>query len=108
MRRRWPRKNAKYGAVRTNGFASKREAAHYQKLKLLEQAGEIRDLQQQVRFNLVVNDKKICAYVADFTYRLKDGKAVIDETKGYKTDVFKLKWKLLQALHGDEFIYVLS
>lgn len=101
-------RRSKYGAVRVGPFASKREAQHFAKLKMLEQSGNIKNLQQQVRFNLQVNDQKICTYVADFVYEMPDGKIVIDETKGFKTDVFKLKWKLLQAIHGNNFLYVLS
>ena len=105
---RYPTTLAKYRAVKTNGFASKREAAHWEELRLREQAGEITELKKQVRFDLIVNGIKICSYVADFTYQLKDGTKVIDETKGYHTDVFRLKWKLLQALYGGEYTYVLS
>lgn len=100
---------SKYKNVKQNGFHSKREAKRYTDLCFLKGAGEIvSEIEKQKRFDLVVNGKKVCAYYADFVYTRKDGKVVIDDAKGYQTDVFRLKWKLLQAIHGDAFVYVLS
>ena len=109
MRRgRYPKTFSKYGNIKTVGFHSKREAQHYWKLAALQAAGQISNLKKQVRFDLVVNGEKICSYYADFTYSLPDGSKVIDEVKGFRTDVFRVKWKLLQALYGKEYLYVLN
>lgn len=101
---------SKYRAVKVvvNGvrFDSKKEARRWQELQLLEAAGKISDLQRQVNFPLSVNCKKICTYRADFTYRQGD-RAVVEDAKGYQTDVFKIKWKLLQLLYPDRS-FVLS
>jgi len=67
-------KKPKYGNIKTviDGFTfdSKREATRYQELKLLEKAGEIRELELQPKYTLVPKTKKRRAvtYTADFRY----------------------------------------
>lgn len=78
-------------------FDSKREAARYTELKLLEKAGELKELKLQVPFCLFVNNFKICTYKADFVYEA-DGKKVVEDVKGFKTPVYRLKKKLFEAL----------
>ena len=101
----------KYGnqPVEVDGirFDSKREAARWGILRLMEQAGEIRDLQRQVRFPLEVNGVKVTTYVADFTYRdpklpLERGSFVVEDAKGCRTREYLLKRKLMKAIHGVE------
>ena len=97
----------KYGAKKTEVdgivFASKAEAKRYAELKLLERAKLIRDLKVQPRFPLVVNEVLVCTYVADFSYVLPDTeKTVVEDVKSKATitDVYRVKVKLLAALHG--------
>tara|TARA_R110000787_G_scaffold217305_1_gene326148 strand:- start:226 stop:546 length:321 start_codon:yes stop_codon:yes gene_type:complete len=96
-------KRHKYNAVKTTldgiTFASKAEAKRYAELKLLAEAGLIANLSLQPRFNCVVNEHKICTYVADFLY-LESGKQVVEDVKGVKTPVYKLKKKLVEAIHN--------
>lgn len=96
---------AKYNNVKTvvDGitFDSKREAFYYQYYRNLEKNGTIQNLLLQVPFHVVVNGKKICKYLADFTYNDEFGYHVID-VKGVITPVFKLKKKLVEALHNIE------
>lgn len=80
-------------------FHSKREATRHADLVLLEKAGEISDLQRQVKFRLVVNEIAICSYIADFTYQ-QAGKLIVEDSKGFKTEGYKLKAKLMLACHG--------
>ena len=99
----------KYKAIKTlfDGvvFDSKLEAGEYEDLKLLQAAGEISDLDIQHDLVLKVNDKQVCIYIADFFYfDVKEKKWVVSDAKGILTDVFKLKWKLAQALYP-EYIY---
>jgi hypothetical protein len=98
------RRPHKYHAVPTvvDGirFASKAEAKRYRDLKLLQHAGEIEDLQLQPRWPCVVNDIKVCTYVADFKYWCTlQGCEIIEDVKGMPTPVYKLKKKLVEALH---------
>lgn len=86
-------------------FDSKREARRYQDLKLLVLAGEISDLcaeKLELRFDLSVNGMKICTYEADFRYKDKDENVVVEDSKGVRTPVYRLKKKLMKALLGIE------
>ena len=87
--------------VKVNGieFDSRLEANRYCQLKILERAKEIKDLRRQVEFVLQPsyrkNNKTIRAikYVADFVYYdLREGKTIIEDTKGY----YKLKKKMFE------------
>ena len=81
-------------------FPSIREAKRYGELKLLLQSGEIRGLVLQPRYRLRIQKKLVCTYVADFSYTDKDGKVVVEDCKGFKTSVYKLKKKLIEAIEG--------
>jgi hypothetical protein len=98
------KKPPKYGNRKTERdgvtYDSKGEADRAAVLEVLEMAGRISGLTKQFRIPLLVGDKKVCTYVADFKYE-QDGKVVIEDFKGFETDTFKLKWKLLQALHPE-------
>jgi uncharacterized protein DUF1064 len=93
-------------------FSSKKEAKRYKDLKLLQAAGEIRGLTLQETFVIKVNGVKICSYRCDFQYEEKDLQheeigeifwvLVVEDCKGYRTPVYRIKKKLLQAVHGIE------
>jgi hypothetical protein len=101
---KWPRKS-KYNAKKTveDGikFDSKKEAQHYLHLKGRLQRGEIRDLERQVAFQFDIEGVKIFKYVCDFTYEEKQADGtwleVIVDVKGVKTDVYRLKKKIIEA-----------
>lgn len=78
-------------------FASKGEARRYRELLLLQSAGEISGLALQVKFPLEVNGTRVAFYVADFVYD-ENGCKVIEDFKGMETPMFRLKWKILQAM----------
>lgn len=87
-------------------FASKREAQRYSELKMLEKVGEISNLELQKRFELIPSqriDGKVverpCYYVCDFAY-CEGGKQVIEDAKGMKTEVYKIKKKLMLYKYG--------
>ncbi|WP_270525766.1 DUF1064 domain-containing protein [Longibaculum muris] len=89
-------------------FDSNAEGQRYLDLKLLERAGEIKDLRLQYKFVLqegYVNHKgkKICpiTYVADFVYYdVKKECTVVEDVKGMLTDVYKLKKKMFEFRYG--------
>lgn len=101
------RGGSKYHAKKTvvDGitFDSRKEAKRYSELKLLERAGAIKGLQRQVRYELIpafdVDGKhyRPTSYVADFVY-VEDGREVVEDVKGYRTDVYRLKSKLFAYL----------
>lgn len=80
-------------------FDSKKEAAQYQVLKLRERAGEISGLTLQPKYPLEINGIKIGNYIGDFFYT-ENGQRVVEDTKGVKTPVYKLKRRLMLALYG--------
>lgn len=98
---------SKYHAVKETvdgiKFASKKEASRYRQLVLLEKAKAIQDLKLQVAFPLIRRSRwgKEIKYVADFTY-YEDGVLVVEDTKGFRTDVYKLKKRLMGELYGIE------
>lgn len=88
-------------------FDSKLEARRYQELKLLEENGEIFDLELQPKFELIPSFKKDgktyrkTTYIADFAYKDKEGQLIIEDTKGYETEVYKIKKKLFEYRYRD-------
>ena len=88
-------------------FHSQKEENRYRELTLQERAGEISHLELQPRYDIVVNNQKICFYKADFRYRdTATGKQVIEDVKGVRTKEYKLKKKLVEALYGIEIIEI--
>lgn len=85
-------------------FDSIAESKRYKELKLLEQAGEIQNLELQPHFLLQDSFKKNgktyreIKYIADFKY-IKNGKTIVEDVKGIQTDVFKIKHKLFEKIY---------
>ena len=83
-------------------FDSKKEAKRYQDLVLMQKAKLIRNLMRQQPFELIEGVK----YIADFTYfdDTKGGEFIIEDVKGFKTDVYKIKKKLMKHFHNVEIL----
>ena len=102
-------------------FDSKRELKRWKELLLLQEAGVIRDLKRQVKFEIVPTQyesyerkskkgkllkpgvyaaEKSVNYYADFTYYTQDGEYVVEDAKGYRTQAYIIKRKLMLYLHG--------
>ena len=84
-------------------FDSIKEKNYYIKLKLLEKAGKIKELELQKEFELQpsykLNNKtsRKITYRADFTYKTtEDDKLHVIDVKGFRTDVYRLKKKLFE------------
>ena len=117
----------KYHNIKTKTFSgqvydSRKEARRSMELKLLQRAGEIKDLQEQVKYVLIpaqyetveryskkgerLKDglklvERECSYVADFTYTdVKTGNTVVEDTKGVRTKEYIIKRKLMLHVHG--------
>lgn len=88
-------------------FDSKKEANYYTKLKILRDAGKISGLRLQEKFILQPSFKlngktyRAITYVADFVYKDDKGMHVVD-TKGYRTETYKIKKKLFMKRFGIE------
>ena len=131
-----PRNDAKgnklHAEKTADGYASKHEAARAAELRLMEKAGLISDLKEQVKFVLTpavweeipqtgkrgqpIKPKRRCiqreqSYYADFTYHdNKTGEDVVEDAKGYKGGatyrVFKNKAKLMLDKYGIKVVEV--
>lgn len=88
-------------------FDSQKEGNRYLVLKDKIKHNEISDLRLQVKFELqpkyIINGRTIRAinYIADFVYNEND-KEIIEDAKGYRTEVYKLKKKMFEYKYGFE------
>lgn len=92
----------KFKARRTNvdgiKFSSKKEANRYNILKLLQKSGDILFFLRQVPFHLPGGVKYIC----DFLIFWANGDVTIEDVKGFKTEIYKAKKKMVEALYPVE------
>ena len=97
---------AKFGNKKTvlDGieFDSRKEANRWAELTLLQKAGEISELKRQVEFTLIPSQKRggkvverPVKYIADFTYRNRNGDYTVEDTKGFKVPEYIIKRKLM-------------
>lgn len=109
--RRARKGTSKYGNKKVGGYDSRKEAKRACELKLMRRAGLISELREQVRYELVpaqydtIGGKRVCieracTYVADFVYKDKYGNTVVEDAKGFRTEVYKIKKKLMLYTHG--------
>ncbi len=101
-------------------FDSKKEARRYEELKMLEKAGEIKNLQRQVKYELVPEQRepetvvkgktkrgklieRAVTYLADFVYEdARSGNTVVEDVKSEatRTKEYIIKRKLMLYIHG--------
>ncbi len=92
-------------------FDSQKEANRYCELVILQKAGIISDLREQVTFELIPKQydasgkliERACKYKADFVYT-QNGKTIVEDTKGVKTTEYKIKKKLMLYRYGIRII----
>lgn len=102
-----PKLRSKFGAVRSGGYDSRKEHRRANYLKVLQHAGLISNLREQVKFVLIPTQRdadgnlleKECSYYADFVYD-RDGKTIVEDTKGVRTPEYVIKRKLMLHVHG--------
>ncbi len=89
-------------------FDSEKEAKRYGELMSMQRTGLISNLQCQVPYTLMdgyIENGKIIGqitYIADFTYTDEfSKKTIIENTKGYRTEVYKFKKKMLEAIYPE-------
>jgi hypothetical protein len=99
-------KRRKYGNVPTEykgrNYASKREAGRAKNLDFEVMAGTVVVWFAQVPFKLALG----VTYISDFVILLPDGTWRVEDSKGVRTQVFKIKAKLFKAKYGREIIEV--
>lgn len=79
-------------------FDSKKEAKRYQELLLMQK--QVNNWFKKAStyilvpaFNLNKKRYRNMSYIADFTYK-QNGKEIVEDTKGYRTEVYKIKKKI--------------
>lgn len=100
-------------------FDSRKEYLRWVELNMMQRAGEITNLRRQVKFVLIPAQRepdkvgpkggtrkgklleRECSYIADYVYTdAWTGETVVEDTKGMKTEVYKIKRKLMLFRHG--------
>lgn len=89
-------KRQEYGG---HSYMSKLEADVAWQLDMRIKAGEVKSYKRQVKIALDVKGKHICNYIIDFVVKRTDGVTEYLEAKGFETEVWRLKWKLFEALY---------
>lgn len=105
---------SKYGNIKTayNGriFHSRKEAGFARLLDTMRNAvnpkDKVKDIQYQPRYPIVIEGKKICDYVGDFFVLYADNHSVLYDVKGYRTNVYVLKKKLVEAVYKIQIVEV--
>jgi hypothetical protein len=97
------RKTTKYKNIHQiyNGISyhSKKEAQYAHFLDLEKKRGKIKEWKRQVKISLDVNGNHIANYFCDFEVLTADDSVQLHEVKGFETEVYRLKRKLLEATY---------
>jgi len=93
--------DSKYHNVKTNGYASAAESKRAFELQMLQRAGKISGLEEQVSFEIIPKQlgERAAHYVADFVF-WENGLFVVMDVKGVRTPAYVLKRKLMLLVHG--------
>ena len=115
---------SKYHNIKTRGYDSAKEAERARVLHLMEKAGKIRDLREQVPYELIPAQKELgtrivtrrgrqiaqtvertversVVYKADFVYvDCATEETVVEDAKGVRTKEYVIKRKLMLWLYG--------
>jgi hypothetical protein len=83
-------------------FQSKKEAKRYEELRDMRELGEVLWFMRQPPFDLPAGVK----YRADFLVFWKDGSYTVEDVKGFKTDIYILKKKLVEAAYPFKLIEI--
>lgn len=92
--------------------------AQYEESSEMPKLGSNRGVQDK-EFTCTKKNKKIgctkrksrcvereCCYIADFTYLDENNNFIVEDTKGMRTDVYKIKRKLMLYVHGIKIIEI--
>lgn len=94
--------SAKKQMYNNHQYDSKFEAGYAIELDARLKAGEIKSWEKQIPIPLIVNNYVVCTYKIDFVITHLDDSIEYVETKGYAFPLWRLKWKLFEALFSDK------
>lgn len=108
------KKRSKYGNVQANyngkKYHSSLEARYAQYLDMMKKVSDpktgVRRWYGQVKYPIEVNSQLVCNYIADFLIEYKDGHKEVHDTKGYITETYRIKKKLMRAVYGIEIVEI--
>jgi ABC-type sulfate transport system substrate-binding protein len=68
----------------------------------LQRAGQIKDLQRQVKFELIPKQdgERACNYIADYVYT-ENGQTIVEDAKGLATKDYIIKRKLFKQKYPE-------
>jgi len=85
-------------------FDSMKEAKRYGQLIILVRSGKIKSFERQVKYRVEINGVLICNYIADFVVTHLSGNIIVEDVKGMILPIFKLKSKLMKAVHNIDIV----
>lgn len=95
--------NNKYKAKKQTydgySYHSKKEANYAVELDWRKKVKDIKDWRRQEKIRLDIDGKHICNYYIDFVIEHNDGTEEYVEVKGFPTALWKLKWKMFEAIY---------
>lgn len=104
--------NAKGDYVDGRWFDSQAEITRYRQLKELLEAGLIENLEFQLAFECRIENHPMFRYLSDFAYDVVDPttgaviESIIEDVKGLKTPVYRLKKKIIEAQHKIQIVEI--
>jgi hypothetical protein len=99
-------------------FDSKREAEYYLQLRARKEDGEIVEIERQKRYEIIPAQferiplkrgknkfrlkviERATHYIADFVVHYKNADVEVIDVKGFRTEIYRLKRKLMLLVHG--------
>lgn len=103
-------KGARKVVVDGHRFDSKAEAERYRELCFLEREGIIEGLRPHPKPPILLQPGFTyrgrwvapITYTPDFEYRDERGRRVIEDVKGFETEAFRIRWRMVQHRFKDE------
>src|SRR3990167_2203136 len=98
-KKKYNNKTQEYNGQR---YDSIKEANYAEELDWRMKAGEVSRWQRQVKIDLKINNIHITNYYIDFIVYLTNGTKQYVEVKGFETEVWRLKWKIFEAIYNEQ------
>lgn len=74
--------------------------------KVKDPKDRVVNINRQIPYRFFINEKLIFTYIADFVVLYGDKRIEIQDYKGMRTDIYRLKKKLIEAHHGIKIIEI--
>lgn len=95
---------SKYGNCKTAykgvTYMSKKEANYAMALDAMKKRGDIISYTCQVPFQITINNIKCFKYLLDFEVKYSDGHIEYVDVKGFRTKIYRLKKKCVEAQYS--------